>query len=190
MTSLQSGPDRLGREAARLRGTQGQGAQCWGLWSHGTAAIRRSTVHALQALALGAEVVLVERAGIVDVGILLAHAVLLVVEAVLDERAGHGSIIRGVGVHMRHLALVTHRDATSRLILKVVHIIALMAVLTADLEIQQLVCVDAGVSEVEAGRHVLLRTIGVRHEAILLLHGQVGWVNPIGELVTHRVTGV
>ena len=123
---------------------------------------------------------------------LLVHAELIVIEAAVDEGAGHGGIIRGIRVHVRHLTLVTHGDAPGRLVLHIVDIVvSLKTVLSADLEVQELISVDSGVAEVEAGGHVLLRTVGKRHEAALL-HRQIGGVDPligIPEVITH-VAGV
>lgn len=91
-----------------------------------------------------------------QVMVLLVHPKLLVVEAAVDEGAGHRGVVRGIRVHVGHLALVTHGDAPG-LVLKIVDIVvALDPVLSANLQIQQFIGVDSGVAKVEAGGHVLL----------------------------------
>lgn len=126
-----------------------------------------------------------------QVVVLLVHPELFVVEAAVDEGTGHRGVVRGIRVHVRHLALVTNGDA-SGLILEIVDVVvALNPVLSANLQIQQFVGVDSGVAKVEAGGHVLLRAVGERHETALL-HRQVGRVDPligVPEVITH-VTGV
>jgi len=87
---------------------------------------------------------------------------------------------------------VAHGDASCGLILHVIHVIALVAIGRADFQVQEFIGVNSGVTKVEAGGHVLLRAIGVRHKAALL-HGQVRGVYSlvgVSKLVTHGVAGV
>ena len=101
---------------------------------------------------------------------LLVHVPeLVVLKIVLHERTLHRSIW-SVGIHMAHLAWVTHGNSPSwMLFLDKGHIIVpLHAILAAEFEVEQLIGINPGVSEVETRREILLRGKGKGHETTVL----------------------
>lgn len=125
---------------------------------------------------------------------LLVHVPeLVVLKVVLHERALHRSI-GSVGIHMAHLTWVTHGNPAGWLLfLDEVHIIVPWhAILAAEFEVEQFICIDSGVSEVETRREILLRAEGKGHKATVL-HCQIGGIDAlvgVAKLIRHGVAGV